>query len=60
MAGFGAQLADDLVADERALRDASTPEPALVAAAHGQQAADRAIGRHPEWDATIRPRIPRS
>jgi soluble lytic murein transglycosylase-like protein len=51
-----AQLADDLVADERALRDPSTPDP--TAAAHREQAAYRAIGRHPEWDATIRPRIP--
>ena len=53
-----AQLADDLVADERALRNPSTPEPALVAAAHREQAAYRAIGRHPEWDAITRPRIP--
>jgi hypothetical protein len=35
-------------------------EPALVAAARRQQAAYRAIGRHPEWDATTRPRIPPS
>lgn len=55
-----AQLADDLVADEQALRDPSTPEPALTAAAHRQQAAYRAIGRHSEWDAIIRPRIPPS
>ncbi|MCV7101985.1 lytic transglycosylase domain-containing protein [Mycobacterium palustre] len=53
-----AQLADDLVADERALRDPSTPDPALAAAAHREQAAYRAIGHHPEWDATVRPRIP--
>lgn len=52
------QLADDLVADERALRDPGTPEPALTAAAHREQAAYRAIARHPEWDATTRPRIP--
>lgn len=52
------QLADDLVADERALRDSGTPEPALTAAAHREQAAYRAIGHHPEWDATTRPRIP--
>jgi soluble lytic murein transglycosylase-like protein len=52
------QLADDLVADERALRDPGTPDPALTAAAHREQAAYRAIGRHPEWDATTRPRIP--
>jgi hypothetical protein len=52
------QLADDLVADENALRDPGTPGPAMAAAAHREQAAYRAIGRHPEWDATIRPRIP--
>jgi soluble lytic murein transglycosylase-like protein len=55
-----AQLADDLVADELALRDPATGEPALVAAARREQAAYRAIGRHPEWDAITRPRIPPS
>lgn len=58
LASDPAQLADDLVADEHALRDPSTAEPALTAAAKRQQAAYRAIGRHPEWDATTRPRIP--
>lgn len=58
LASDPAQLADDLVADERALRDPSTPEPALTAAAHREQAAYRAIGRHPEWDSITRPRIP--
>jgi hypothetical protein len=58
LAADPAQLADDLVADERALRDPGTPDPALTAAAHREQAAYRAIGRHPEWDATTRPRIP--
>jgi hypothetical protein len=53
-----AQVADDLVADEHTLRDPSTGEAALEAAAHRQQAAYRAIGQHPEWDATTRPRIP--
>ncbi|MDT5088938.1 MAG: hypothetical protein QOG47_1645 [Mycobacterium sp.] len=53
-----AQLADDLVADEHAIRDPSTGEAALVTAAHRQQAAYRAIGQHPEWDASTRPRIP--
>lgn len=53
-----AQLADVLVADERALRDPGTPEPALIAAAHREQAAYRAIARHPDWEATARPRIP--
>lgn len=55
-----AQLADDLVADEQALRDPSTPEPALTNAARRQQSAYRAIGRHSEWDAIVRPRIPAS
>ena len=54
------QLADDLVADEQALRDPSTPEAVLVAAARRQQAAYRAIGRHPDWDAVTRARIPPS
>jgi hypothetical protein len=58
LAADPAQLADDLVADEQALRDPSTPEATLVAAAHRQQAAYRAIGRHPEWDVVTRPRIP--
>lgn len=53
-----AQLADDLVADERALRDPGTPDAALTAAARREQAAYRAIGHHPEWDATTRGRIP--
>lgn len=60
LAADTAQLADDLVADEQALRDPSTPEAALVAAAHRQQAAYRAIGRHPEWDALVQSRIPPS
>lgn len=58
LAAEPAQLGDDLIADELALRDPATPEPALAAAARRQQAAYRAIGRHPEWDAIIRPRIP--
>ena len=45
LASDPAQLADDLVADEQALRDPSTPEAALQAAARRQQAAYRAIGR---------------
>lgn len=60
LASDPAQLADDLVADEQALRDPSTPEPALTAAARRQQAAYRAIGFHSEWDAITRPRIPAS
>jgi membrane-bound lytic murein transglycosylase B len=60
LASDPAQLADDLVADEFALRDPSTAEAALVEAARRQQAAYRAIARHPEWDAITRPRIPPS
>ena len=52
------QIADDLIADEKAIRDPATPEEALVAAARRQQVAYRAIGRNPEWDSVIRPRIP--
>lgn len=52
------QLAEDLIADELALRDNTTPEVLLVAAARRQQVAYRVIGRHPEWDSIIRPRIP--
>lgn len=52
------RLADDLVSDEQMLRDARTPEEVLVAAAHRQQVAYRALGRHPEWDPLVRPRIP--
>ncbi len=53
-----AQLADDLVADEQALRDPSLPAPVVMEAARRQQAAYRALGRHPEWDPIARPRIP--
>lgn len=53
-----AQIGADLVSDERALRDPATPEDALAAAAHREQVAYRAIGRHPEWDSVIRPQIP--
>lgn len=60
LAADPATLADDLVADELALRDPATPQEARAAAARRQQAAYRAIGRNPEWDATVRPRIPES
>ena len=52
------QLADDLVVDEQALRDPTSSEALLTGAAHRQQAAYRALGWHPEWDAITRPRIP--
>ena len=52
LAADPAQIGADLVADEQAIRDPATPEPALVAAAR-QQAAYRAIGRNPDWDMII-------
>lgn len=58
LASDPAEIGDDLVADELALRDPATPEPAMVAAARRQQAAYRAIGRNPAWDPVIRPKIP--
>lgn len=58
LAADPARLADDLVADHGVLRSASESEAVLVAAARRQQAAYRAIGRHPEWDAVTRSRIP--
>ena len=58
LASDPAQLADDLVADEHALRDGSSSEAVLTAAARRQQAAYRALGRTPEWDPIARPRIP--
>lgn len=60
LASDPAVLARDLVADETALRDPSSSEAVLQAAALRQQAAYRAIGRHPEWEPTIRPVIPAS
>ena len=60
LASDPAHLADDLVADEQALRDTSSSEAVLMAAARRQQAAYRAVGRHPQWDPIARPRIPPS
>lgn len=53
-----AQLADGLVADERALRDPAATEAVLVDAARRQQVAYRTLARNPEWEAIARPRIP--
>jgi hypothetical protein len=50
-------LAADLNADEQALRDPSSSESVLQAAAHRQQVAYRAIGHHAEWDAIVRQKI---
>ncbi|GAT08990.1 protein of unknown function [Mycolicibacterium novocastrense] len=58
MASDPLRIADDLVADERALRDPSSSEALTNAAAQRQQLAYRAIGRHPDWDPIVRPRIP--
>jgi hypothetical protein len=55
-----ALLGGDLGADEQALRDPSSSEAVLAAAAQRQQAAYRALGRHPEWDPIVRPKIPPS
>jgi membrane-bound lytic murein transglycosylase B len=55
-----AVLASELSADEQALHDPSSSEAVLAAAAHRQQVAYRNIGRHPEWDATVRAAIPSS
>ena len=60
LASDPALLAGDLGADEQALRDPSSSEAVLMAAARRQQAAYYALGRHPEWDPTARPRIPPS
>lgn len=60
LAADPAQLARDLVADEQALRDPSSSEAVLQAAALREQAAYRAIGRHPEWEPMVRPIIPAS
>jgi membrane-bound lytic murein transglycosylase B len=51
-------MTDDLVADERALRDPASSEATLLEAGRRQQAAYRALGRHPEWDPVTRTRIP--
>nr|WP_235658301.1 lytic transglycosylase domain-containing protein [Mycolicibacterium moriokaense] len=53
-----AQLADNLVADERALRDPAATEAVLVDAARRQQVAYRTLARKPEWEAIARSRIP--
>src|SRR6478672_7760323 len=60
LASDAAHLVDDLVADQQALRDPSSSEAVLLAAARRQHAAYRALGRHPEWDPVARPRIPPS
>ena len=51
-------LGADLAADEQTLRNPSSTEPALTAAALRQQAAYRVLGLHPDWAPTARTRIP--
>ncbi|HEX2213167.1 MAG TPA: lytic transglycosylase domain-containing protein [Mycobacterium sp.] len=58
LAADPARMVDDLVADELTIREPSTSEAALVAAARRQQRAYRVLARHPEWDALVRPRVP--
>ncbi|MDT5014832.1 MAG: hypothetical protein QOD39_992 [Mycobacterium sp.] len=58
LASDPAQLADDLVADEQALRDPSSSEAMLTDAARRQQVAYRTIARNPEAEAIARQRIP--
>jgi len=60
LASDPAVLAGDLSADEQALRDPSSSEAVLLAAARRQQVAYRALGRHPEWTPTVRAGIPPS
>ena len=58
LAADPARLAGDLVADEWALRDRSSSEAVLAAAARRQQAAYRVLAARPEWAAIARARIP--
>ncbi len=58
LASDPARLAEDLVADELEARNRSSSQALLLAAARRQQVAYRALGRHPEWDPIVRPRIP--
>jgi len=53
-----AQLADDLLADEQALRDPAASEAVLMDAARRQQVGYRTLARNPDWEAIARPRIP--
>lgn len=60
LASDPARLGADLGADEQALRDPSSSESVLMAAAHRQQAAYRALGHRPEWVPIARSQIPTS
>lgn len=58
LAADPAQLAQDLVRDERQLRKSVATSDDVAAAARREQLAYRTIGRHPEFDEVVRPRIP--
>jgi hypothetical protein len=58
LASDPADIAVNLVTDEQTLRDPSSSPNLLAEAAHRQQVAYRALGLHPEWDATARSHIP--
>ncbi len=49
----------DLVSDEQTLRDLGAAQVQLDAAARRQQKSYRVLARHPEWDAIVRPHVPR-
>jgi membrane-bound lytic murein transglycosylase B len=51
-------LAEQIASAERTIRDATSPEPAVAAAALRQQVAYRQLGVHPEWDGTVLAALP--
>lgn len=53
-----ATLAAELVAAEQALRNPGTAQATRVAAARRQQTTYRTLGRHSDWAAAVRTRIP--
>lgn len=54
------RLVEGLVADEKTLRNPSSSEALVLAAARRQQMAYRVLGHRPEWDALTRALIPPS
>jgi len=58
--GDPATLAAELIAAEQALRTAGTAQTTRVAAARRQQTTYRTLGRHSDWAAAVRSRIPAS
>jgi hypothetical protein len=51
-------LAEQLLAAQRAIDDATTTETGLAAAGHLQQVAYRALAAQPEWDAGVKAALP--